>query len=173
MLPPPPPPHRRVRFKEKYQLPQGPFRARIVTISGLMTFARAAKKVKMHRDVIAAFSLSFSLCLSVSHDEILPRRGKSSSLRRQIGVEKHRERRFVWGTIEGQCISGRCAVVQSNIQIYTHVHTYNQVAGYDVYAIRCSRLPRAREKGFLHSRRYSCRRLLYPGGFLIAYALQR
>lgn len=63
--------------------------------------------------------------------------------------------------------------LRGSAEQHTGIHTYKQVAGYDVYAIRCSRLPRVREKGFLHSRRYSCRRLLYPGGFLIAYALQR
>lgn len=63
--------------------------------------------------------------------------------------------------------------LRGSAEQHTDIHTYNRVAGYDVYAIRCSRLPRVREKGFLHSRRYSRRRLLYPGGFLIAYALQR
>lgn len=121
-----------------------------------MTFARAAKKVKMHRDVITALSLSLShflsVCLSVCLSlRDLPRRGKSSSLslRRQIGVEKHRERWFVWGTIEGQCISGRCATVQSNIHTRTHIHIYIKlpVTTFMQSGAGC----RVREKGFLHS----------------------
>lgn len=130
----------------------GAYFQQIVTISGLMTFARAERKRSRCSDVTAAFFLS---CLPFtatrfardgsSRPALFPRLlANVNRRRRQYGHRKHRERRFVRGTIEGQCISGRCATVPGTMHTRTLIHS--SVTAF----MQSGAGGRAREKGFLH-----------------------
>lgn len=137
-----------------------------------MAFARAGKKVKMHRSNrgwILSLSLFFS---SVDRKEI--RHGSFPCF--VVGKSVHREYIVVrsvevsangdlsGGTIEGQCISGRCATsVRASTQRKRERerHTF---AGYDVYAIRCRpshRGERTLALGAIHVAATAWRRISY------------
>lgn len=118
------------RFKE-YRSPRGLFPADRHDLRFNDICKGREKKVKMQRCNRCFLSLPLSIFLATRFATVL--RDEFSSLAfwltrmrcRRYDHRKHRERRFVRGTIEGQCISGRCATEcpVTCTCTYTHTHT--------------------------------------------------